>query len=202
MYAKDSYEAKYQYLIKIHEKVDVDHHNDPRTYNEYSNDMRDVYKNINDYNPYNENKIFIFFDDMIADMINIKKLDSVVTELFIRGRKFNISLVLSRNHILRFQKMLENTTHFFIRKVPNRRELQETARNHSSDIKTEDFNNIYTECTAEPYSFLVNDTMLASDNPLRFGKLFLIYNKSHDQKKKLMNRLEMRNYNMILLILL
>ena len=50
MYAKDPYEAKYQYLIKIREKVDIDHHNDPRLYTEYSSDMCDVYKNINYYN--------------------------------------------------------------------------------------------------------------------------------------------------------
>ena len=73
-----------------------------------------------------------------------------------------------------------NTTHFFITKIPNKRELQEIARNYSSDIKTEDFINVYRECTAKPYSFLVNDTALASDNPLRFRKLFLKYNKNHD----------------------
>ena len=55
LYAKDPYEAKYQYLIKIREKVGIDHHNDPRAYIEYSNDMRDVYKNIGDYNPDPEN---------------------------------------------------------------------------------------------------------------------------------------------------
>ena len=55
--------------------------------------MHDAYKNINDYNPDKENKILIVFDDMIADMINNKKLSSVVTELFIRGRKLNVSLV-------------------------------------------------------------------------------------------------------------
>ena len=93
LYAKDPYEAKYQYLIKIREKVGIDHHNDPRAYIEYSNDMRDVYKNINYYNPNKENKILIVFDDMIADMINNRRLDSIVTELFIRGRKLNISLV-------------------------------------------------------------------------------------------------------------
>ena len=63
-----------------------------------------------------------------------------------------------------------NTTHFLISKIPNRRELQQTAINHSSDISTEDFINIYIKCTAEPYSFLVNDTTLVSDNPLRFRK--------------------------------
>ena len=63
-----------------------------------------------------------------------------------------------------------NTTHFFIAKIPNKRELQQIAINHSSDISTKDFANIYRKCTDEPYSFLVIDTMLASNNPLRFRK--------------------------------
>ena len=92
LYAKDLYEAKYPYLIKIREKVGIDHHNDPRAYIQYSNDMHNVYKNISYYNPDKENKILIVFDDMIADMINKKKLNSIVTGLFIRGRKLNISL--------------------------------------------------------------------------------------------------------------
>ena len=87
LYAKDPYEAKYQYLIKTRDKLGTDHHNDPRAYIEYSNDMHDVYKNIYYYNPDQENKILTVFDDMIADMIHNKKLDSIVTELFIRGRK-------------------------------------------------------------------------------------------------------------------
>ena len=59
---------------------------------EYSNDMEDVYKNIENYNPGKKRKILIVFDDMIADMINNKKLNPVVTELFVRGRKLNISI--------------------------------------------------------------------------------------------------------------
>ena len=55
--------------------------------------MQDVYKNIQDYNPGRKRKILIVFDDMIADMINNKKLNPVVTELFIRDRKLNISIV-------------------------------------------------------------------------------------------------------------
>ena len=100
-------EAKYQYLINKRESVVINHSNDPKAFIEYSNDMRNVYKNINYYNPYKENKILIVFDDMIADMIHNKKLNSIVTELFIRGRKLDISLVLSHNNILRFQKMLD-----------------------------------------------------------------------------------------------
>ena len=181
LYAKDPYEAKYQNLIKIREKVGIDHQNNPRAYTEYSNDMRDVYKNINYYNPIKENKILIFFDHMIADMIHNKKLNSIVTELFFRGRELNISLVFTTQSYFKVPKDVRlNTTNFFIAKIPNRRELQQIAINHSSDIKTEDFNNIYRECTDEPYSFLVNDTTLASDNPLKFEKLFLKYNKNHD----------------------
>ena len=73
-----------------------------------------------------------------------------------------------------------NTSHFFIAQIPNKRELQQIATNHSSDISTKDFANIYGKCTVEPCSFLVNDTTLASVNPLRLIKLFLEYNKNHD----------------------
>ena len=143
--------------------------------------MHDVYKNIEDYNPDKDNKNLIVFDDMIAHMINNKKLNSIVTKLFIRGRKLNICLVFITQWYFEVPKDVGlNTTHVFIAKISSRRELQEIAWNHSSDIKNEDFINIYRECTSKPYSFLVNDTMLASDNPLRFRKLFLKYNKNHD----------------------
>ena len=92
MYAED--EAKYQHLINKRESVGINHFKDPKAFIEYSNDMHDVYKNINYYNPNKENKILIVFDDMIADLIQNKKLNSIVTELFIRRRKLNISLVV------------------------------------------------------------------------------------------------------------
>ena len=90
--AKDPYEAKYQYLINKREGVGIDHFNYPKAFVEYSNDIRDVYKNIDEYNIDKEHKILIVFDDIIADIITNKKLNSIVTELFIRGRKLNISL--------------------------------------------------------------------------------------------------------------
>ena len=143
--------------------------------------MHDVYKNIDEYNPNKENKILILFDDMIADITKNKKPDSIVTEFSIRGRNINISLVFMTQSYFRFPKDVRvNAAHFFISKIPNRRELQEIARNLSSNISTKDFTKIYRECTAEPYSFLANDTTLASNNPLRFRKnLFNIYNKNH-----------------------
>ena len=81
MYAKDPYEAKYQYLINKREGVGIDHFNDTKAFNEYSYDMRDVYKNIDEYNLDKDNKNLIVFDDMIADMINNKKLNLIVIEL-------------------------------------------------------------------------------------------------------------------------
>ena len=136
---------------------------------EYSNDMQDVYKNIEDYNPIKKRKILIVFDDMIADMINNNKLNPVVTELFIRGRKLNIFIVFITQSYFKVPKDVRlNSTHFFIMKIPNKRELQQIALNHSSDIDFKDFMQFYKKCTTEPYSFLVNDTTLPSDDPLRF----------------------------------
>ena len=151
LYVKDLYEPKYQYIINKRESVGINHFNDPKAFIDYSNDMHDVYKNIDDYNPDKENKILIVFDDMIADMIHNKKLNSIVCELFIRSRKLNISLVFITQSYFKVPKDVRlNTSHFFIAKTPNKRELQQTAINHSSDINTKDFTNIYKECTAEP----------------------------------------------------
>ena len=93
LYTKDPCESKDQYLINKREGVGVNHFNDPKAFIDYSNDMNDVYRNIDAYNPDKENKILIVFDNMIADMIHNKKLNPIVTELFIRGTKLNISLV-------------------------------------------------------------------------------------------------------------
>ena len=93
--------------------------------------MCDVYKNIDEYNPDKENKILIVFDDMIADMIHNKKLDSIVTELFIRGKKLSISLVFTTQSYFKFPKdVMLNTTHCFIANISNKRELPEIAINH------------------------------------------------------------------------
>ena len=142
---------------------------------EYSNDMQDVYKNIEHYNPGKERRVLIVFDDMIADMINNKKLNPIVTELFIRGKeKLNISIVFITQSYFKVPKDVRlNSTHFFIIKIPNKRELQQTALNHSSDIDFKDFMKIFKKYTTEPYSFLVNDTTLPSDDPLRFRKNLL-----------------------------
>ena len=79
LYAKDPYEAKYQYLISKRKSVGINYFKDPKVFIEYSNGMHDVFKNINYYSPDKENKILIVFDNMIADMIQNKKPNSIVT---------------------------------------------------------------------------------------------------------------------------
>ena len=86
--------------------------------------------------------------------------------MFIRGRKLNISIVFITQSYSKVPKDVRlNSTHFFLMKIANKRELEQIALNHSSDIIK-----IYKKCTVEPYSFLVNDTTLPSDDPLIFRK--------------------------------
>ena len=125
MYAKGPYESKYQYLINKRESVGINPFNNP-------NDMHDVYKNIDEYNADTENKILIVFADMAADMIHNKKLNSI------------FSLVLITQSYFKVPKDVRlSNSHFFIAKIPNKRERQQIAINHSSDINTKDFANIY-----------------------------------------------------------
>ena len=115
MYAKDPYEVKYQFLIKKRESVGINRLNDPKGFIEYFNNMHKVYENIDNYNPDKENNTLIVFDDMIAHMINDKKLNSIVTELFIRGRKLNISLIFITQSYFKVPKDVRlNTSHFLL----------------------------------------------------------------------------------------
>ena len=116
--AEGPYEEKYQFLINKQESTDINHFSNPETFIEYTNDMEGIYKNIEGYNPNKEQKILIVLDDMIAGILSNKKRNPVVTELFIRGRKLNISLVFI-------------TQPYFA--VPK------NAFNHLSDIKFQDF---------------------------------------------------------------
>ena len=114
MSRKDPYESKYQYLINKKEGIGINHFNDRKAFIEYSDDMHDVYKNIDDYNPHKENKILIVFNDMIADMIHNQKLNSIVTELYITGRKLNISLVCITQSYFKVPKDVRLNTSLFL----------------------------------------------------------------------------------------
>ena len=111
---------------------------------------------------------------MIADMLSNKKRNPIVTELFIRGRELNISIAfITQPYFAVPENIRLNLTHYFVMKIPNKQELQQIAFNHSSDIDFQDFTNLYKKCTTKPYSFLVTDTTLASDNSSRFRKNLL-----------------------------
>ena len=104
------------------------------------------------------------FDDMIADMLSNRKLNPIVTELFIRGRKLNISLVSVTQSYLAVPKVIIlNSTQYFIMKIANTWELRQIAFNRSPDTDLQDLINLYKKCTANPYSFLVIDTGFTSD---------------------------------------
>ena len=105
--------------------------------------MQDLYKNIEEYKPRRKCNALLVFDDMIADMVSNNKPCPIVTELFIRGRKLDISTVFITQ------------SYFFIMKIPNKCELQQIAFNHLSDIGFEDIITLYKECPSKPYYFLV-----------------------------------------------
>ena len=94
-----------------------------------------------------------------------KNLNSIVTELFIRGKKLDISLVFIAKSYFAVPKNIRlNSTYYFVLKIPNKRKLQQSSINHSSDIDFRDFMNLYKKCTSKPFSFLVIDATLAYDN--------------------------------------
>ena len=94
--------------------------------------MDDIYKNIEEYNTSKKRKILIVLDDMIADILSNKKVNPIVTELFIRGRKLKIYLVFITQSYFAVSKNIRlDSTHHFIMKILNKRELQQIAFNHS-----------------------------------------------------------------------
>ena len=142
LYAKDPYEAKYQFLINKRETTGWKHLNNAKAFIEHSNVMDDICKKIEVYNPNKKRKISILFNDMIAVCLVIKKHNPKVTELFIRVRKLSISVVFIWQSYFAVPKNIRLNSTYYLRimKIPNKRELQQIAFNHSSDIR--DFMNL------------------------------------------------------------
>ena len=139
------------------------------------------------------------FDDLIADMKSKKKLSPNVTELFLRARKLNISLSFTSQSYLKVPKTIRlNATHYFIMEIPNKRELQQKASNHLSNTDFKDFGKLYKDYAKEPYSFLMNDTTLSSDNPLRFRKRLIIKMSISEKIKAINNKIRKKKaqYNL------
>ena len=133
--------------------------------------MNDIYENIDDYNPNRKRKILIIFDDMIIDVMTNKKFQKIIKELFIRCRKLNIYLAFITQSYFSVPKDVRfNSTHYFIIKINNKRELRNIAINHSADIDYKDFIKTYRECIKESYKILTINTTLPSTNTLTFRK--------------------------------
>ena len=112
LYSRDPYEAKYHLLINKRESAGLKYLNDSKVFIEYSNNMDDIYKNIEEFNPNKKRKISIVCDDMIIDMLSNKKPSQMVTELFIRGRKLNNSLVfITQSYFAAPRNSRLNSTH-------------------------------------------------------------------------------------------
>ena len=105
LYAKDTDEEKYQYLINKREQAGIKNLNDPHAFIEYSSDMNDVLEDINNYNKNRNKKVLITFDDMIADIMRSEKFKAIIKELFIRCRKLNISIIFITQSFLKLLKM-------------------------------------------------------------------------------------------------
>ena len=119
--------------------------------------MDDVYENIDDYNPCRKRKSLIMFDDLIANIMSTKKIQTIIKELFIRCTKLNISLVVITQSYFSVPKDVRlDSKHYLIMRINNRKELQNIAIHHSADIDYNDF-----------------DTTLSASDPLRFRKNLL-----------------------------
>ena len=138
-------------MIEKRESTGLMHFKESKAFIESSIDM----DAIEEYNGNKKREILIVFDDMTTDMVNNKNLIPVVTELFIRGRKLNISIIFIPQSCSDVPENIRlNSTHYFVMKITNKQELQQIAFNHSSDIDFRDFMKLYKKCTAKPYSFL------------------------------------------------
>ena len=178
VYTKDLSKPKYEFLTKKREDAGIKLLNDSNAFIKCSNTMDCVYQDIDDYNP-SRKKNLIVFDDMIADILSNKKFQSIMKEVFIRCRKLNISLVfITQSYFSAPKDVRLNSTHYLIIKINNKREFQNIATNHYSDIDYNDFVKIYRECTREAYFFLTIDTALPVSDPLRIRKNLLSFYKN------------------------
>ena len=159
LYAKDLSEPKYEYLINKREQVGIEMLQNAKAFIEHSNDMNDVFENINDYNKKRNKKVLLVFDDMIADIEHNKKFKKVIKELFYRARKLNASIVFIMQSYFRALKDARlNSTHYVLMKIGNKKELKSISEEKSGHLDHKDFLKIYNYCTKEPYSFMLIDT--------------------------------------------
>ena len=171
LYAKDTDEEKYQYLINKREQAGLKKLNDPHAFIEYSDDMNDVLEDINNYNKKRDKKVLIIFDDMIAHIMRSEKFKAIMKELFIRWRKLNISVVfITQSYFITPKDARLNSTHYILMKIGNKKKLKSIAEENSGHLDFKDFLKIYNYCTKDPYSFMMVDTR--PNARVRFKKKF------------------------------
>ena len=159
LYAKDIHEPKYEYLINKREQAGIKNLDDSNAFIEYSDDMNDVFDDINNYNENRDKKVLIVFDDMIADIEYNKNFKQIIKELFYRARKINVSIVcITQSYFRALKDARLNSTHYILIKIGNKKELKRIAEAKSGHLDYKDFLKIYNYCTTEPYSIMLIDT--------------------------------------------
>ena len=181
LYAKDLSEPKYEFLINKREQAGIKNLNGPHAFIEYSDDMNDVYENINNYNKNRDKKVLIVFDDMIADIEYNKNFKRIIKELFYRARKMNISIVfITQCYFRALKDAILNSTHYILMKIGNKKELKSISGEKSGNLDNKDFLKMYNYCTSEPYSFMTIDAR--PNATMVFRKNFTELPYKNDQK--------------------
>ena len=152
MFPKYLRKPKYDFLIKKYKTVGIKHLNDLKIFIEYSQYLDDVYNKIDDWNPNRKRNILIVFHDMITSIMTDNKFQAIIKELFIKCKKFNISLVFITQSC--FKKILLLII--------------------SESIDHKDCVSIYRKCTSEPYYFLTIDTTLPASKSLKCRRNILL----------------------------
>ena len=166
LYPKDLSEPKYEYLINKREQVGIEMLQNAKAFIEHSNDMNDVFENINDYNKKRNKKVLLVFNDMIADIEHNKDIKKVIKELFYRARKLNVSIVfITQSYFRALKDARLNSTHYVLMKIGNKKELKSIAEEKSGHLDYKDFLKVYNYCTKEPYSFMLTDARPTATKP-------------------------------------
>ena len=130
--------------------------------------MSNVLDNINNYNKNRDKKVLIVFDDMIADIEYNKNFKRIITELFYRARKINLSIVfITQSYFRALKDTRLNSTHYILMKIGNKKELKRIAEEKSGHLDNKDFLKIYNCCTRKPYSFMTIDSRPTATIPFK-----------------------------------
>ena len=114
--------------------------------------LLNIYENIETYNPNKKRKVLIVIDEPITEMRSNKNLNPIVTKLFIKGKKLNVSLFfIMKSFFCCYKNIILISKHYFVMKIPCKQKLQQIAFNHSTDIDFQEFMNLYKKWAAKPF---------------------------------------------------